>query len=116
MSAQERRAKEADPRKKITVSPLHASLGDLEGLPPALVVVDENDVLRDQGETYAAKLREAGVPTTSVCFNGTMHDFIMLDALRGSESTQAAMALAVAALRRAWLTSGTASSGATWAG
>ena len=90
------------PRKKITVSPLQASLGDLEGLPPALVIVDENDVLRDQGEAYAAKLREAGVPTTSVRFNGTMHDFMMLDALRGSESTQAAMALAMAALRRAF--------------
>ncbi len=93
---------EESPRKKITVSPLQASLGDLEGLPPALVIVDENDVLRDQGEAYAAKLREAGVPTTSVRFNGTMHDFMMLDALRGSESTQAAMALAMAALRRAF--------------
>ena len=93
---------EEDLRGKITVSPLQASLGDLEGLPPALVIVDENDVLRDQGEAYAAKLREAGVPTTSVRFNGTMHDFMALDALRNSESTQAAMSLAVSALRRAF--------------
>ena len=89
-------------RGKITVSPLQASLGDLEGLPPALVIVDENDVLRDQGEAYAAKLRAAGVPTTSVRFNGTMHDFMTLDALRSSESTEAAMSLAAAALRRAF--------------
>ena len=79
-----------------------ATLADLEGLPPALVIVDENDVLRDQGEAYADKLREAGVPTTSVRFNGTIHDFMRLNALRDSESTQAAITLAVAALRRAF--------------
>lgn len=91
-------------RAEVTVSPLRARAEDLEGLPPALVIVDENDFLRDQGEAYAAKLREAGVPTTSVRFNGTIHDFMMLDALRDSESTRAAMDLAVAALRRAFRT------------
>lgn len=89
-------------RGEITVSPLRASKADLEGLPPALVIVDQNDVLRDQGEAYADKLRDAGVPTTSVRFNGTIHDFMRLNALRDSESTQAAIALAVAALRRAF--------------
>jgi acetyl esterase len=89
-------------RSKITVSPLRASLADLQGLPPALVIVDENDVLRDQGEAYADKLRAAGVPTTSVRFNGTIHDFMRLNALRDSESTRAAISLAVAALRRAF--------------
>jgi acetyl esterase/lipase len=89
-------------RTEITASPLRASRSDLEGLPPALVIVDENDVLRDEGEAYADKLREAGVPTTSVRFNGTMHDFLMLDALRDTESTKAAMVLATAALRRAF--------------
>lgn len=89
-------------RRDILVSPLQATLGDLEGLPPALVIVDENDVLRDQGEAYANKLRDAGVPTTSVRFNGTIHDFMRLNALRDSESTTAALALAVAALRRAF--------------
>lgn len=84
------------------VSPLQATLADLEGLPPALVIVDENDVLRDQGEAYADKLRDAGVPTTSVRFNGAIHDFMRLNALRDSESTRAAISLAVAALRRAF--------------
>jgi acetyl esterase len=92
----------AQSRSDILVSPLRATLADLEGLPPALVVVDENDVLRDQGEAYADKLREAGVPTTSVRFNGTIHDFMRLNALRDSESTRAAISLATAALRRAF--------------
>jgi acetyl esterase len=89
-------------RSDILVSPLQATLSDLEGLPPALVIVDENDVLRDQGESYANKLRDAGVPTTSVRFNGTIHDFMRLNALRDSESTRAAISLAVGALRRAF--------------
>ena len=89
-------------RSDIFVSPLRATLSDLEGLPPALVIVDENDVLRDQGESYANKLRDAGVPTTSVRVNGTIHDFMRLNALRDSESTRAAISLAVCALRRAF--------------
>jgi acetyl esterase/lipase len=89
-------------RSEITVSPLKASAADLEGLPPALVIVDENDVIRDQGEAYADRLRDAGVPTTSVRFNGTIHDFMRLNALRDSESTRAALDVAVAALRRAF--------------
>jgi acetyl esterase len=89
-------------RSNVLVSPLQATLADLEGLPPALVIVDENDVLRDQGEAYADKLRDAGVPTTSVRFNGTIHDFMRLNALRDSESTRSATSLAIAALRRAF--------------
>ncbi len=89
-------------RSEITISPLQATELDLEGLPPALVIVDQNDLLRDQGEAYADKLRAAGVPTTSVRFNGTIHDFMRLNALRDSESTRAALDLAVAALRRAF--------------
>jgi acetyl esterase/lipase len=89
-------------RSDILVSPLRATRSDLEGLPAALVIVDENDVLRDQGEAYADKLRDAGVPTASVRFNGTIHDFMRLNALRDSESTRAAISLAVAALQRAF--------------
>jgi acetyl esterase len=89
-------------RSTSTVSPLRASLQELAGLPPALVIVDENDIIRDQGEAYATKLREAGVPTASVRFNGTMHDFMMLAALRDSETTRAALSLAASTFRRAF--------------
>jgi acetyl esterase len=89
-------------RSDVLVSPLRATAEDLAGLPPALVIVDENDVLRDQGEAYADNLRAAGVPTTSVRFNGTIHDFMRLHALRDSESTRAAIGLAVSALRHAF--------------
>lgn len=94
-----------DIRARSTVSPLRATLDELRGLPPALVIVDENDILRDQGEAYASKLRDADVPTACVRFNGTMHDFMMLAALRDTETTRAAMSLAASTLRRAFVTS-----------
>ncbi|MEV4569565.1 alpha/beta hydrolase [Nonomuraea sp. NPDC049419] len=88
-------------RAEITASPLRASLADLEGLPPAFVVVDENDVLRDEGEAYARKLIAAGVPTSSVRYNGTLHDFMMLNPVRATEATSAAMAQAIDVLKAA---------------
>jgi len=69
-----------------------------------LVIVDENDILRDEGEAYASKLRDADVPTACVRFNGTMHDFMMLAALRDTETTRAAMSLAASTFRRAFQT------------
>jgi len=93
---------EGDLRLESTVSPLRATREELEGLPPALVIVDENDILRDQGEAYATKLRDADVPTACVRFNGTLHDFMMLSALRDTETTRAAMDLAASGLRRAF--------------
>ncbi|AYF97174.1 alpha/beta hydrolase [Protaetiibacter intestinalis] len=92
---------ELDKRAEITASPLRAGLDELAGLPPAFVIVDENDVLRDEGEAYARKLTEAGVRTVSVRYNGTIHDFMMLNPLRATAATSAAVAQAVTVLRHA---------------
>jgi acetyl esterase/lipase len=88
-------------RDEITASPLGASLDELSGLPAALVLTGEADVLRDEGEAYAAKLRAAGVPVTAVRFGGIIHDFAMLNALRDTEASSAAIAMAIATLKRA---------------
>jgi acetyl esterase len=88
-------------RAEITASPLRASLGELAGLPPAFLVVDENDVLRDEGEAYARRLTQAGVPTTSVRYNGTIHDFMMLNPVRDTRATSAAVEQAIRVLRGA---------------
>jgi acetyl esterase/lipase len=96
---------ERDKRSEITASPLRASLDQLAGLPEAFVIVDENDVLRDEGEAYARKLTEAGVRTTSVRFNGIIHDFLMLNPVRGTAATTAALEQAIHILRKALGTS-----------
>ena len=88
-------------RNEITASPLRASIEQLRGLPQALVITAEADVLRDEGEAYANKLREAGVRVTAVRFQGTIHDFIMLNALDTSAAARGAIALATA-----WLCEG----------
>jgi len=88
-------------REEIYASPLLATLDQLADLPPALVITAEADVLRDGGEAYAAKLREAGVAVTQVRFGGTIHDFMMLNALRSSRASDAAIKLAQATLREA---------------
>ncbi|WP_406471285.1 alpha/beta hydrolase [Streptomyces sp. NBC_01615] len=91
---------EAD-RAQITASPLRATTEQLTGLPPALVITGEADVLRDEGEAYANKLREAGVPVTAVRFQGIIHDFVMLNALRETHAAEAAIRLATDTLRTA---------------
>ena len=87
-------------RNGILASPLKASAEELRGLPPALVITAENDVLRDEGEELARRLDDAGVETASVRFNGTIHDFVMLNALADSASSQTALLLAAARLKQ----------------
>ncbi|WFN93032.1 alpha/beta hydrolase [Gordonia sihwensis] len=82
-------------------SPLQASLDELEGLPPTLVITDEADVLRDEGEQYANKLREAGVDVTSVRVAGMVHDFLLLDSLRDTKAAIVARKLTIDFLRDA---------------
>ncbi|MGW4044142.1 alpha/beta hydrolase [Streptomyces sp. NPDC004721] len=88
-------------RAEITASPNRATPEQLADLPPALLVVDEADVLRDEGEAYAAKLRAAGVPVTTVRYDGTVHDFMMLNSLSQSKAARAAIDQAVTFLREA---------------
>jgi acetyl esterase/lipase len=91
----------ADPaqRAEITASPNQASTEQVTGLPPTYLCVDEADVLRDEGEAYAAKLREAGVPVTTVRFDGTIHDFMLLNSLSETRATRAAIDQATTFLR-----------------
>ncbi|MFF9164326.1 alpha/beta hydrolase [Streptomyces longwoodensis] len=88
-------------RAQITASPLRATVEQLTGLPPALVITGEADVLRDEGEAYANKLRTAGVPVTAVRYQGIIHDFVMLNALRETHAAEAAITQAVTTLRTA---------------
>ena len=82
-------------RKDPTASPLMASLDQLRGLPRALIITAENDVLRDEGEAYGRKLIEAGVEVVIVRYNATIHDFVMLNALANAAPTRAAMTQAL---------------------
>jgi acetyl esterase/lipase len=88
-------------RAEVTASPLRAELEELAGLPETFLIVDENDVLRDEGEAYARKLTEAGVRTTSVRYNGTIHDFMMLNPLRETAAVTGAVEQAIHVLRKA---------------
>jgi acetyl esterase len=87
-------------RTDIHVSPINASLEQLKGLPRTLLLVDENDVLRDEGESYGRKLAAAGVPVTSVRYNGTIHDFMLLNPIANTSPVRGAVDQASDYLRK----------------
>jgi acetyl esterase len=86
-------------RAEIHVSPLNASIEQLRNLPQTLLIVDENDVLRDEGEAYGRKLAQAGVRVTSLRYNGTIHDFMILNAIAQTPAVRAAVSESCSFLR-----------------
>lgn len=86
-------------RRSAYATPISATMTDLQDLPPALIITAENDVLRDEGEAYARKLDKAGVKTFAIRFNGTIHDFMVLNELSQTTPTRAAISLVKAKLR-----------------
>ena len=80
-----------DARKKPTACPLQASLEQLKGLPPALVITAEKDILRDEGEAYARKLAEAGISVKATRYRGATHGFIMDPDLTRNTATREAI-------------------------
>lgn len=94
-------APDKESRNDIYVSPLKADEEDLKGLPPTLIITAENDVLRDEGEAYARKLDSAGVDVLNIRINGTIHDFLMLNALSDTRCAKGALNLACNMLKKA---------------
>jgi acetyl esterase len=87
-------------RADIHVSPINASAEQLKGLPQTFLIVDENDVLRDEGEDYGRKLAAAGVTVTSLRYNGTIHDFMLLNPIAKTPAVRGAVDQASAYLRK----------------
>ncbi len=89
-------------RQKHTACPLRSTTDQLRGMPPTLLITDENDVLRDEGEAYAHKLMEAGVDVTVMRYLGTMHDFVLINAISQTPAARSAIAVANAHLQKAF--------------
>ncbi len=87
-------------RKDIYASPLQANIEQLKGLPPALIQVAANDILRDEGEAYGRKLDEAGVPVTCIRYNGMIHDFGLLNGLANVSAVRSLFVHAAAELKK----------------
>lgn len=87
-------------RNQITASPLRACIDDLKCLPPTMIINGQADVLRSEGETFGEKLRCAGVDVTAVRVQGTIHDFVMLNALDQTNACRTAMDASVGWMNR----------------
>ena len=78
-------------RNQITASPLRAGINCLRGLPDTMLINGQADVLRSEGEAFGERLRCAGVAVTAFCIQGTIHDFVMLNALDQTVACRLAM-------------------------
>lgn len=87
-------------REEPYASPLKASLEQLKHMPPALIITNECDVLRDEAEAYARKLMQAGVPTVAVRYLGMIHDSVMLNAITKAAPVRAAIEQAIDTLKK----------------
>lgn len=90
----------AEDRAEITASPLRAAIGQLKGMPETMILNGEADVLRDEGEAFAEKLRAAGVAVTALRFQAIIHDFVMLNVLDRTHACRAAMDVSVEWIRK----------------
>lgn len=86
--------------KDIHFSPLRAPIEELEGLPPTLIQVAENDILRNEGEAMGRKLEKAGVEVTTVRFNGVIHDWGMLNGFAHIHPTKTVVMFSAAMLKK----------------
>ncbi|MCC8173905.1 MAG: alpha/beta hydrolase [Odoribacter sp.] len=92
----------ADPaqQREIYYSPINATLEQLRGLPPTLIEVAENDILRDEGEAMGRKLDEAGVFVTTIRFNGVTHDWGLLNGFATLSPTRSLITFSAATLKK----------------
>ena len=95
-------APDARQRKDIYACPLQATIEQLRGLPPTLIQVAENDVLRDEGEAYARKLDAAGVEVAHVRYDGLIHDWGLLNPISQLPGVRASLLQVGVALKK-WL-------------
>lgn len=87
-------------RNNILASPLRATPGQLQGLPPTLIQTAEFDVLRDEGEAFGRKLDAAGVNVTVTRYNGLIHDYGLLNALSDAPAVRVAIGQAAYELKQ----------------
>ncbi|MHA3789707.1 alpha/beta hydrolase [Flavobacterium hauense] len=87
-------------RKDYHIALVNASSEELKDFPPTLIQVAENDILRDEGETFGRHLDEAGIEVATVRYNGTIHDFGLLNALATQTSTRSMLEHAATEIKK----------------